>query len=198
MGERSTGFFTVRGEGPFDVCELCLPKAGRFGLRPTPSDPDELVRQGRRTGVSRSLNLFGAVRDGLTSSKRAPRVRELQSTPVGAAAVPVALAAFNESEHARMLAGLQRTLGEPRASVVPRSPTDREVIVTVAWEIVWYQFRISPDGSIAHERGTYLTDLPGRWQHWNCRALPSGRVSPPDINAQHQSAAQHYDMGTTT
>lgn len=179
MGERSTGFFTSRGEGPFDVCELCVPRASRFGLRASPSDPDELVRV-RRDGARKSpLQLMRNFR--IRRESRTLIGSDSSAAPMGAAAVPVAVAIFNESEHARMLAGLQRTLGEPRVSVIPRSPTDREVIVTVAWEIVWYQFRIAPDGSIDHERGTYLTDLPARWQHWNCRTLPSGKLSAPDI-----------------
>ena len=31
LGERSRGFFTISGEGPYDVCELCVPRAERFG-----------------------------------------------------------------------------------------------------------------------------------------------------------------------
>jgi hypothetical protein len=99
----------------------------------------------------------------------------LGAVPVGTAAIPVALAAFNQSPHARTLAGLYRTLGEPRASVAPRSATDREVILTVAWEIVWYQFRVMPDG-IEQARGQYLSELQPRWQQWNCVVAPDGTV----------------------
>jgi hypothetical protein len=99
----------------------------------------------------------------------------LGAVPVGSAAIPVALAAFNQSPHARTLAGLYRTLGEPRASVAPRSGTDREVILTVAWEIVWYQFRVMPDG-IEQRRGQYLSELQPRWQQWNCDVASDGTV----------------------
>jgi hypothetical protein len=214
MGERSVGFFTVAGEGPYDVCELCVPRAHRYGLRPRPSTPDE-VAGARRSGAIRSM-LDAAARlvtprrrrsaapaprrrpstpepalgsaavaaAATTSPKKRSRRRAanpaldpyaLGAVPVGSAAIPVALAAFNQSPHARTLAGLHRTLGAPRASVAPRSATDREVILTVAWEIVWYQFRIMPDG-IEQERGQYLSDLQPRWQQWNCDVAPDGTI----------------------
>jgi hypothetical protein len=218
IGERSVGFFTQAGEGPFDVCELCVPRAHRYGLRPRPSSPEEIA-EARSGGVVRRLrSLLGSGagkrtrgRRGRTSSTRlrrdepvaagsaavamaaaaggrrakrraAAKIADpiaLGAVPVGSAAIPVALAAFNQSSHARTLAGLYRTLGEPRSSVAPRSATDREVILTVAWEIVWYQFRIMPDG-IEQQRGQYVSELQPRWQQWNCRIAPDGTVRSPD------------------
>jgi len=221
MGERSTGFFTTSGEGPFDVCELCVPRAHRFGLRPHQSTADEVGRARRAGALHKVIDSIGAI----TSGKRvaAARVRRarpeiepggapgiavvaaqqaagaavgtrrmrrraaaaaaapmdsfaLGTVPFGSAAIPVGLAAFNQSPHARTLAGLYRTLGAPRASVAPRSATDREIIITVAWEIVWYQFRVMPDG-IEQHRGQYLSDLQSRWQRWNCAVNPDGTVS---------------------
>ena len=185
MGERSTGFFTANGEGPFDVCELCIPRADRFGLRPQPSTPDEVSHTSRR-GRRWVLRLP-------TGARRAARISA--SAPVGTAALPVALAAFNESNHAHTLAGLYKTLGAPRASVVPRSPTDREVILTVAWEIVWYQFRILADGAIEQTRGTYLSDLPMRWREWNCSVSASGKVAAPQPD---QIVTAEAPSGTVT
>lgn len=181
LGERSTGCFTHAGDGPFDVCQLCVPTAGRYGLRPRPSTPDEVAREQQR---GRARIVVRAVRRLVPRLGGAGAASSVMP-PLGAAAIPVALAAFNASEHARMLSGLSRTLGKPRASVVPRSPLDREVILTVAWEIVWYQFRIQPDGTIRVERGTYLTELPVRWQQWNCAVRASGHVTSPtaDRNA---------------
>jgi hypothetical protein len=176
LGERSVGFFTERGEGPFEVCELCVPRAGRYGLRPKPSHPDEVLSSARRRHTLRRL--WGRVR----RADAVPASVDLTSAPLGSAALPVALASFNESAHTRTLAGLYKTLGEPRASVIPRSPTDREVILTVAWEIVWCQFRIMPEGTIEANRGTYISDLSARWREWNCNVLPSGIVTPPELD----------------
>ena len=63
----------------------------------------------------------------------------------------------------------------PFLTSAPRSATDREVIITVAWEIVWYQFRVMPDG-IEQQRGQYLSELQPRWQQWNCDVAPDGTV----------------------
>lgn len=213
LGERSVGFFTPTGEGPYDVCELCVPRAHRYGLRPRPSTADEVARARSGSLLGRISGLFGGSRSTTTTPKRRARGRvrseqpvdqgtaavaaasaapgtgrrgkrraaapaDLGAVPVGAAAIPVALAAFNQSSHARTLAGLHRTLGAPRASVAARSATDREVILTVAWEIVWYQFRIMPDG-IEQQRGQYLTELQPRWQQWNCEVGTDGRVREP-------------------
>jgi hypothetical protein len=229
MGERSVGFFTPAGDGPFDVCELCVPRAHRFGLRPRPSTSDE-VAQARRGGfMSRVTGMFGE-----RASSRQPRRRSVQpepsaqgsaavaaaaaatasgkkrrskrrvsaspldqlalgAVPVGAAAIPVALAAFNQSTHARTLAGLHRTLGAPRSSVAPRSTTDREVILTVAWEIVWYQFRIMPDG-IEQQRGQYLSELQPRWQRWNCIVAADGTVRE---QADDRASVRQDDVKST-
>ena len=221
LGERSLGFFTISGEGPYDVCELCVPRAGRFGLRPHASTPDE-VSAARRSSVIASASAWvravvggrakgpapaaerrrrrvardaapassqgsAAIAAAQTASAQGRRGRSrrrsaapldpaaLGAVPVGTAAIPIALAAFNQSPHARTLAGLFRTLGAPRASVAPRSATDREVILTVAWEIVWYQFRVMPDG-IEQHRGQYLSELKPRWQQWNCIVATDGTI----------------------
>ncbi|MCW2924646.1 MAG: hypothetical protein JWM98_2050 [Thermoleophilia bacterium] len=215
MGERSVGYFTMAGEGPFDVCQLCVGRAHRFGLRPRPSTAEE-VASARSGGVAARMAATVRAIVGGRSTKATRRKRRtapapvqgsaavaaaaaaadagkgrrgrraaaaaapmdpfaLGSVPVGSAAIPVALAAFNQSPHARTLAGLYRTLGAPRSSVAPRSATDREVILTVAWEIVWYQFRVMPDG-IEQVRGQYLSELQPRWQHWNCIVAPDGTV----------------------
>ncbi|MCW2921259.1 MAG: hypothetical protein JWL76_1133 [Thermoleophilia bacterium] len=213
MGERSVGYFTVQGEGPYDVCQLCVSRAHRYGLRPRPSTADEIARAGGGNAVSRLLDAARSLVGARGARKRTRRTETPQAhgtaavtaaaaaaasgsgkrsrrravaaapldpyalgaVPVGSAAIPVALAAFNQSPHARTLAGLYRTLGAPRASVAPRSATDREVILTVAWEIVWYQFRVMPDG-IEQQRGQYLSELQPRWQQWNCDVTPNGTI----------------------
>lgn len=204
LGERSTGYFTASGEGPYDVCELCVPRAHRYGLRPRPSTPDEVARVRAGSVASRIIAgisgrshrtrratpapvqgsaavaaaaAAGQSRKGRRRRATAPALdsASLGAVPVGSAAIPVALAAFNQSPHARTLAGLYRTLGEPTASVAPRSATDREVILTVAWEIVWYQFRVMPDG-IEQRRGQYLSELKPHWKQWNCQVASDGTV----------------------
>ena len=52
---------------------------------------------------------------------------------------------FNSSPHRRTVAGVAKSLGAPKASIVPLSGVSGEMVVTVAWEISWYQYRVSPD-----------------------------------------------------
>ena len=55
------------------------------------------------------------------------------------------------------------------------------MIVTVAWEISWYQYRVSPDA--AHpvrlvERGHDLEDLETTYTAWNAQLAADGRLMP--------------------
>src|SRR2546428_838038 len=49
---------------------------------------------------------------------------------------------FNESEHPRTIAGIARTLGPPRGSAVTSPESAAEVLLTIAWELSWYQFTV--------------------------------------------------------
>ena len=52
---------------------------------------------------------------------------------------------FNSSEERRKVAGLMRSLGEPQAGVRP-DPRRQLALVTVAWELSWYQWEVEADG----------------------------------------------------
>ena len=54
---------------------------------------------------------------------------------------------FNESAFRRTIAGIAKSLGTPKASIVPLSGTNSEVVLSVAWDISWYQYRITPDSA---------------------------------------------------
>ena len=52
---------------------------------------------------------------------------------------------FNGSDERRKVAGLIRSLGEPRAAVSPDAARQM-ALVTVAWELSWYQWEVGLDG----------------------------------------------------
>ena len=54
---------------------------------------------------------------------------------------------FNESAFRRTIAGIAKSLGEPKASIVSLSGTSNEVVLSVAWDISWYQYRITPESA---------------------------------------------------
>ena len=53
-----------------------------------------------------------------------------------------ASSAFNRSPYRRAVAGISKSLGDPLVSVVPLAGTRPDVVVTVAWDISWYQYRV--------------------------------------------------------
>ena len=73
---------------------------------------------------------------------------------------------FNDSAYRRTIAGIAKSLGDARVSLLPLSGVNPEVVITVAWDISWYQYRVSPE-SPQHvrlaERGYELDDLDPRF-----------------------------------
>jgi len=88
---------------------------------------------------------------------------------------------FNSSDYRRTVGGIAKSLGEPRASIVPLSGVSGELIVTVAWDISWYQYRVSPESAQPvrlAERGHEMAELDAGYQHWNARIEQDGRLVP--------------------
>ena len=88
---------------------------------------------------------------------------------------------FNASAHRRTVAGVAKSLGAPKSSIVPLSGVSGEMVVTVAWEISWYQYRVSPDAAQPVrlvERGHDLEELDAGFQDWNAHLADDGRLMP--------------------
>jgi hypothetical protein len=56
-----------------------------------------------------------------------------------------------------------------------------ELVVTVAWDISWYQYRVTPE--LAQpvrlaERGHELSELDATFKQWNARVEQDGRLVP--------------------
>ena len=49
---------------------------------------------------------------------------------------------LNDSAYRRTIAGISKSLGEARVSFLLLSGVNPEVVVTVAWDISWYQYRV--------------------------------------------------------
>ncbi len=88
---------------------------------------------------------------------------------------------FNASDYRRTVGGIGKSLGEPRASIVPLSGVSGELVVTVAWDISWYQYRVTPDSAQPvrlAERGHELAELDATYQRWNASIENDGRLVP--------------------
>ena len=138
-GERFVRYHRV-GADDAQVCELCTEGAEARGWvrEGSPTLPVQL-EQRREKGLKRWFQ-------GKPRHLTAPEPFDPELLPADPKdAVEAGVELFNESTHPRTVSGIARTLGEPRVSVVQRS--HREVVVTVAWDLSWYQYRIDMLGA---------------------------------------------------
>jgi hypothetical protein len=88
---------------------------------------------------------------------------------------------FNASQYRRTVGGIAKSLGGPSVSIVPLSGVNADVVVTVAWEISWYQYRVTPDSSQPvrlADRGHELEELETSFTEWNAHMEDDGRIVP--------------------
>jgi hypothetical protein len=177
MGEHAIRFSPDGGEY-VDVCPLCADVALEHGwLREGgPSMPTVPLQSRRRK--SRWSSLLGGKRSEEAPVADEPILRRLSEPEL---AVVEAADLFNASPHRRTVAGVAKSLGAPKASIVPLSGVSGEMIVTVAWEISWYQYRVSPEAPQPlrlAERGHDLEELEPSFQDWNAQLADDGRLMP--------------------
>jgi hypothetical protein len=177
-GERALRF-APNGEDFVDVCPLCADIALEHGWikegsPTTPTVPNQ--RRRRRRGLA---SLF----DPLRQPPDEPVVAEPILRRLSAREQQLVEAAdiFNASDYRRTVGGIAKSLGKPRASIVPLSGVSGELIVTVAWDISWYQYRVTPESAQPvrlAERGHELGDLDATYQRWNAKVEDDGRLVP--------------------
>jgi hypothetical protein len=150
-GERTRLYMSPK-EGARLVCDLCRGRAERLGW----VDP-----AGRGANVGRRPE---------AEAVESPRGR-----------LERAAARFNGSEAARTVAGLTRTLGQPRVSIGAAAGSPSETRITVAWELGWYQWGVDlADEARAVfqiDKGEEIGQLDGPAREWNARAGEGGRLS---------------------
>jgi hypothetical protein len=176
MGERSIRF-APSGDDFVDVCPLCQETAVEHGWlkEGSPTTPT-VPTQRRRRGLASLFDL----RRGAQAPPVAPepilrRLSEPELEMVEAADL------FNASDYKRTVGGIAKSLGVPRASIVPLSGVSGELVVTIAWEISWYQYRVTPDSAQPirlAERGHELSDLDDSFKGWNAHIEDDGRLVP--------------------
>ena len=178
MGEHALRFSPDGGEY-VDVCPLCAEIALEHGwLREgSPSLPTVPLDARRRK------SRWGGLLGGSRRAEEAPVADEpiLRRLSEPELAVVEAADLFNASAHRRTVAGVAKSLGSPKASIVSLSGVSGEMVVTVAWEISWYQYRVSPDAPQPVrlvERGHDFEDLETSFQEWNAHLADDGRLMP--------------------
>jgi len=177
QGEYTTRF-SPDGVEFVDVCPLCQEVALEYGW----------VREGGP--VSRALSTHARRKRPRWAQFLAagqPHAEPVVSEPVlrrlsdGEAALVEAADLFNASLFRRTIEGVARALGAPFVSIVPLSGVNSELVLTFAWEITWYQYRVTPEASSPirlEDRGADIVEIEPAFTEWNAHLDDSGRVVP--------------------
>jgi hypothetical protein len=179
MGERSFRYAPEEGAELVDVCPLCQEIAQEHGWlkEGTPSIPTVAGdRKRKRRSLSELLGLKRGRVESVTPAE--PILRRLSDDEVS---ILEAAELFNGSSYRRTVGGIAKSLGDARASVVPLSGTNGEIAVTVAWDLSWYQYRVSPDSQQPvrlERRGHELEELEESFKDWNAHVEDEGRLVP--------------------
>jgi hypothetical protein len=177
MGERATRFAPDPGDELVDVCPLCVEIALEHGWlkEGSPTTPTVSTERRRRRGFG---SLLGGRPRGEEPVVSEPILRRLSDDEI---AIVEAADVFNGSQYRRTVEGIAKSLGEPRVSIVQLSGVNQEMVVTVAWDISWYQYRVSFDSAQPvrlEARGHDPDDLEPSFVAWNAHLDETGRVLP--------------------
>jgi hypothetical protein len=181
MGEHAFRF-APDGRGEYvDVCPLCQDVALEYGWvregSPLSVTVPEAPRRSRLS-LSSILGGGGARRAAEAPVADEPILRRLSEPEL---AIVEAADLFNTSPFRRTIQGVARSLGEPQASIVALSGVSGEMVITVAWEISWYRYRVLPEAAQPvrlAERGHDVGEVEPRFKEWNARLTEDGRLMP--------------------
>ncbi len=179
LGERAVRFSPEDGAELVEVCPLCQEIALDAGWVKEGSPTTPTINGDRRR--KRGLGWhFGITRSATEEplAQQDPILRRLSDEEI---ALLEAADIFNASTYRRTVEGIVKSLGTPKASIVPLSGTTGELAVTIAWDLSWYQYRVSPDlgQPIRLEgRGYEVDELDPSFKEWNAKVEDEGRLVP--------------------
>ena len=136
-----------------------------------------LSPHGRRRR-SRWAQILGTRNESTEPVVPEPVLRRLSD---GEAALVEAADLFNASLFTRTVQGVARALGAPLVSIVPLSGVNAELVLTFAWEITWYQYRVLPEAPQPirlADRGADIAEIEPAFTSWNAQLDENGRVIP--------------------
>jgi hypothetical protein len=180
MGERAIRFSPNGGSDYVDVCPLCAETAVEYGWIREGAPTTPTVELGRRKrGGGFLARLLGTRPRGLEETVASePILRRLSEDEL---AMVEAADLFNASQYRRTVGGIAKSLGAPQASIVVLSGVNAEMVVTVAWDISWYQYRVARDSDNPvrlEGRGHDPEELEGSFTQWNAHVEEDGRLVP--------------------
>lgn len=180
MGERAVRYSPNGGGTYVDVCPLCQEIAIEDGWikEGSPTTPTMPVDRRRTTRFSLSALLGARPPAAEAPVASEPILRRLSESEL---AIVEAADHFNASQFRRTVGGIAKSLGTPRIAILPLSGVNQDIVITVAWEISWYQYRVTPDSSSPvrlAERGHDPDELDDTFTAWNAHLVEDGRIVP--------------------
>ncbi len=179
LGERAVRFSPNGGEHYVDVCQLCQEIATEYGWlkEGAPTTPTiHAERRKKRFSIASLIGLPNPQAEAPVASE--PILRRLSEQEL---AIVEAANLFNASQFRRTVGGIAKSLGDPNVSVIPLSGVTSDVVLTIAWEISWYQYRVASDSGAPvrlAERGQDLGELEDSFSQWNAHMGEDGRIVP--------------------
>jgi len=166
------------GEQYVDVCPLCQDIAIDSGWVKEGSPVTPTISAERKRTRFSLASILGAREAAVAPIATEPILRRLSDNEL---AIVEAADHFNGSQYRRTVGGIAKSLGDPEVSIVPLSGVNTEIVITVAWDISWYQYRVTPD--LAQpvrlaERGLELDELEPSFTEWNANMVEDGRIVP--------------------
>jgi hypothetical protein len=179
MGEHTLRY-SPDGHEFVDVCPLCSDVALDYGWVREGHAVSPALQQHPRRRRQKTLwqALLGAREEEAEPVVSEPILRRLSDDEL---TLVEAADLFNQSDFRRTVAGVVKSLGEPKVSIVPLTGVNAETVLTFAWDITWYQYRVTPDAAqpvrIA-DRGHDIDEVEPAYAHWNARFDDTGRLVP--------------------
>ena len=179
QGEQALRFSPGGGE-LVDVCTLCQDHAVDSGWLREGNALSVALHQVPRRRRQKTLwqALLGAREDEPEPVVSEPILRRLSDEEI---ALVEAAELFNQSQFRRTVLGVSRSLGAPDVSIVPLSGVNAETVITFAWDITWYQYRVSPESAQPirlADRGQDGGEIETPFTQWNATLDDDGRLVP--------------------
>lgn len=170
--------FSPNGVEFVDVCPLCTEVALEYGWVREGGPISPALSPHARRKRPRWAQILGVRNGEAEPVVPEPILRRLSDAE---AALVEAADLFNASLFRRTIQGVARALGSPLVSIVPLSGVNSELVLTFAWEITWYQYRVLPEAPQPirlADRGADIVEIEAVFTNWNAQLDESGRVVP--------------------
>jgi hypothetical protein len=170
--------FSPDGVEFVDVCPLCQEAALEYGWVREGGPISPALSPHARRRRPRWAQLLGVANGETEPVVPEPVLRRLSDSE---AALVEAADLFNASLFRRTIEGVAKALGAPLVSIIPLSGVNSELVLTFAWEITWYQYRVLPEAPQPirlADRGSEIFEIEAAFTDWNAQLDDSGRVVP--------------------